>query len=154
MWARLANSRGFYATLPWMPGGKELWAALRVWDPIILTGVPYGGWAGVCYVGRVLASPLPRFPAHLFVSLSFSLLSHVRALFLSCALRFARRLVPSFHRHHQQRRRSGLGARESLDRKYTSSPASPAKSISMLVGTMRWKKFGDSGKREGGSTLR
>ena len=46
MWGRLGNARDFYATLPWMPRGRELWSALEIFGPIILTGVPYGEWAG------------------------------------------------------------------------------------------------------------
>jgi hypothetical protein len=45
MWARLASAPDFYATLPMMPGARELFDAVRHLDPIILTGLPRGNWA-------------------------------------------------------------------------------------------------------------
>ena len=44
-WARLATAPDFYATLPLMPGARDLFAAVRHLDPIILTGLPLGRWA-------------------------------------------------------------------------------------------------------------
>lgn len=45
-WQRLAKAPGgFYATLPLMPDAMELFEAVRHLDPIILTGLPRGGWA-------------------------------------------------------------------------------------------------------------
>ncbi len=45
MWARLAGAPDFYGTLPLMPDARELFAAVRHLDPIILTGLPRGNWA-------------------------------------------------------------------------------------------------------------
>jgi hypothetical protein len=42
MWSVINKSMTFFELLPWMPKGKELWNAIREYDPIILTGVPYG----------------------------------------------------------------------------------------------------------------
>lgn len=42
MWGVINKSKTFFETLPWMPKGKELWNAIREYDPIILTGIPYG----------------------------------------------------------------------------------------------------------------
>jgi hypothetical protein len=36
---------GFYTDLHFMPGGEEYWNAIRKYDPIVLTGIPYGNWA-------------------------------------------------------------------------------------------------------------
>ena len=36
---------GFFAKLDWMPGGPELWAAIRGLNPTVLSGVPRGDWA-------------------------------------------------------------------------------------------------------------
>lgn len=47
MWTTLASAPAFYASLPWMPNGKELWQALDVYKPAILTGVPNGAWASL-----------------------------------------------------------------------------------------------------------
>lgn len=44
-WAKLATTPDFYAELPLMPGARELFAAVRHLDPIILTGLPLGRWA-------------------------------------------------------------------------------------------------------------
>lgn len=45
MWPQLARAKEFYATLPWIADGPELWRYAAKHDPIILTGVPFGGWA-------------------------------------------------------------------------------------------------------------
>jgi hypothetical protein len=45
MWQRLARTRGFFEHLDWMPGGRTLWDATAHLAPVILTGVPHGGWA-------------------------------------------------------------------------------------------------------------
>lgn len=45
MWPRLAKTPRFYAELPWMPDGQQLWEYVRPHEPMILTGVPFGGWA-------------------------------------------------------------------------------------------------------------
>lgn len=47
LWSTLPKLDHFYSTLPWLEGGRELWSALRPFNPIILTGVPNGGneWA-------------------------------------------------------------------------------------------------------------
>ena len=46
MWPRLARTPGFYDTLSWTNGGKELWEALRPYKPTICSGLPLGTWAG------------------------------------------------------------------------------------------------------------
>jgi len=50
MWPRIASQKengGFFASLPWMPNGQRLWHTISglTPSPIILTGVPMGGWA-------------------------------------------------------------------------------------------------------------
>ena len=37
MYGRVKNDAGFWADLPWMPGGKELWAFIAPYKPHILT---------------------------------------------------------------------------------------------------------------------
>lgn len=45
MWSVLRKSHSFFESLPWMPEGKLLWEKIKKYDPIILTGCPYGGWS-------------------------------------------------------------------------------------------------------------
>lgn len=45
MWARIARTEGFYAELPWMPDGRQLWEFAAAFEPTILTGLPRGSWA-------------------------------------------------------------------------------------------------------------
>ena len=45
MWPRLAGARDFYANIPWMPDGLELWERVEPLDPVVLTGLPRGNWA-------------------------------------------------------------------------------------------------------------
>ena len=45
MWPILARSGHFYAELEWMPDGKELWASVKPFAPLVLTGLPRGRWA-------------------------------------------------------------------------------------------------------------
>lgn len=40
MWGTINKSKSFFENLPWMPKGKELWESIKIYDPIILTGVP------------------------------------------------------------------------------------------------------------------
>jgi hypothetical protein len=44
-WGALGKAPDFYATLPLMPDARELFGAVAHLHPIILTGVPRGGWA-------------------------------------------------------------------------------------------------------------
>jgi hypothetical protein len=44
-WQKLATAPDFYFSLPLMPDATELFEAVRHLDPIILTGLPLGGWA-------------------------------------------------------------------------------------------------------------
>jgi hypothetical protein len=44
-WARLARAPDFYFGLPLLDGATELFDAVKHLDPIILTGLPRGGWA-------------------------------------------------------------------------------------------------------------
>ena len=44
MWAKIRKTPNFYANLPWMPEGKALWDAIKIYNPVILTGCPKGGW--------------------------------------------------------------------------------------------------------------
>eukprot|EP01060_Flectonema_neradi_P012528 TRINITY_DN19326_c0_g1_i1.p1 TRINITY_DN19326_c0_g1~~TRINITY_DN19326_c0_g1_i1.p1 ORF type:complete len:215 (+),score=45.18 TRINITY_DN19326_c0_g1_i1:52-696(+) len=44
-WKTLENVSGFYQNLSWMKDGKELWNTIKVYQPIILTGLPRGTWA-------------------------------------------------------------------------------------------------------------
>ena len=45
MWAILARTPNFYASLGWMPDGQELWRAVSAYSPAVLTGLPMGQWA-------------------------------------------------------------------------------------------------------------
>lgn len=45
-WRQLARTGDFYARLPLMPDARELFDAVAHLDPIILTGLPLGNWAG------------------------------------------------------------------------------------------------------------
>ena len=40
LWGLINKSDDFFETLPWMPRGRELWEAIKEYDPIILTGIP------------------------------------------------------------------------------------------------------------------
>ncbi|HEX8527898.1 hypothetical protein [Allosphingosinicella sp.] len=44
-WAKLATAADFYFALPLLPDAMRLYEAVRHLDPIILTGLPRGGWA-------------------------------------------------------------------------------------------------------------
>lgn len=44
-WRRLASTPDFYFGLPLMPDAMQLFAAVDHLEPIILTGLPRGGWA-------------------------------------------------------------------------------------------------------------
>jgi hypothetical protein len=44
-WAALARTPDFYNSLPLMPDAQELVDGVRHLDPIVLTGLPRGGWA-------------------------------------------------------------------------------------------------------------
>jgi len=44
-WARLASAPDFYFSLPLLPDAMRLYEAVRHLDPVILTGMPRGGWA-------------------------------------------------------------------------------------------------------------
>ena len=44
-WAKLARTPDFYFGLPLLPGATELFDAVKHLDPVILTGLPQGGWA-------------------------------------------------------------------------------------------------------------
>lgn len=45
MWKKLAKEKDFYGDLSWMPDGKELWNFVLPYNPLILTGLPWGNWA-------------------------------------------------------------------------------------------------------------
>lgn len=42
MWGVINKSNTFFDALPWMPRGRQLWEAIKQYDPIILTGIPNG----------------------------------------------------------------------------------------------------------------
>jgi len=44
-WKRLAGAPEFFANLEPLPDARELFEAVRAYDPIILTGLPLGRWA-------------------------------------------------------------------------------------------------------------
>ena len=44
-WSKLASAPDFFGALPPMPDAMELYGAVRHLDPVILTGLPQGGWA-------------------------------------------------------------------------------------------------------------
>ena len=45
LWSNLTQIPNFYTNLPWMQDGRDFWETIRILEPIILTGVPYGSWA-------------------------------------------------------------------------------------------------------------
>lgn len=45
MWGTLRKTPGFYENLEWREEGRQLWDAIKKYNPIILTGCPRGGWA-------------------------------------------------------------------------------------------------------------
>lgn len=45
MWSALRKTPGFYENLEWRDEGRQLWNAIKKYNPIILTGCPSGGWA-------------------------------------------------------------------------------------------------------------
>ncbi len=45
LWQSLVRIPEFYARLPWMPDGKQLWHAIKDLCPAVLTGIPRGAWA-------------------------------------------------------------------------------------------------------------
>ena len=44
-WQRIANHPDYFFRLPLMPDARQLWDAVAHLHPVILTGVPHGGWA-------------------------------------------------------------------------------------------------------------
>jgi hypothetical protein len=44
-WQTIRNDLNFFGTLPLMPDALELYNAVKHLRPILLTGVPFGGWA-------------------------------------------------------------------------------------------------------------
>jgi hypothetical protein len=58
-WQQLARAPDFYATLPLMPGARDLFDAVRHLDPVILTGLPLGNWAAIQKV-RWAAQHFPK----------------------------------------------------------------------------------------------
>ncbi len=44
MWINLRKTPNFYENLPWMSKGKALWDVIKIYNPVILTGCPRGGW--------------------------------------------------------------------------------------------------------------
>ena len=44
-WAKLTKAPDFYFGLPLLPDAMELFEAVKHLDPIVLTGLPSGGWA-------------------------------------------------------------------------------------------------------------
>ncbi|GMH64616.1 hypothetical protein TL16_g04005 [Triparma laevis f. inornata] len=45
MWDAINNAPNFFASLDFLPDGKQLWDHIAPFSPNILTGVPQGGWA-------------------------------------------------------------------------------------------------------------
>lgn len=46
-WDHVENFNNFYRHLPLMPDAMDLYEAVKVYRPIILTGVPHGEWAEI-----------------------------------------------------------------------------------------------------------
>ena len=44
-WSRIAAHEDFFFNLPLMPDARDLWDAVAHLSPVILTGLPHGGWA-------------------------------------------------------------------------------------------------------------
>ena len=49
-WSRLAKAKNFYGDLPEMSDARLLFDAVKHLEPIILTGLPLGSWAGTSSV--------------------------------------------------------------------------------------------------------
>lgn len=47
MWRRVRETRDFFAELPLLPDALTLFHGVSVYRPVILTGVPRGGWAEI-----------------------------------------------------------------------------------------------------------
>lgn len=45
MWGVIRKTPGFYENLEWTEDGRQLWDAIKQYNPIILTGCPNGNWA-------------------------------------------------------------------------------------------------------------
>jgi 5'(3')-deoxyribonucleotidase len=45
MWSLIRKTPRFYENLEWTEEGRELWDAIKQYNPIILTGCPNGNWA-------------------------------------------------------------------------------------------------------------
>jgi len=62
MYATLGDNEEFWATLPWMPGGKELWAYIGQYEPDILTS-PMGPGSKTgkqIWINDNLTNPAPK----------------------------------------------------------------------------------------------
>jgi hypothetical protein len=62
MWPVLARTPGFYDRLNWMSDGRELWDAVKAFEPAVLTGLPMGKWAEPqkrSWCGRELGVEVP-----------------------------------------------------------------------------------------------
>lgn len=56
-WKRIRGDDEFFSNLELMPDAKELWNWCKPYNPIILTGVPYGNWAQpqkICWAKKML----------------------------------------------------------------------------------------------------
>ncbi|MBN1649340.1 MAG: hypothetical protein JW874_14985 [Spirochaetales bacterium] len=45
MWSKLASTKGFFSHLDWKEDSRELWYSLKIFNPVVLTGIPRGNWA-------------------------------------------------------------------------------------------------------------
>jgi hypothetical protein len=46
MWKTLSRPElDFYASLDFMPDGRDLWEFCKLYNPVVLTGIPMGKWA-------------------------------------------------------------------------------------------------------------
>tara|TARA_Y100000310_G_C20283089_1_gene623522 strand:+ start:82 stop:543 length:462 start_codon:yes stop_codon:yes gene_type:complete len=61
-WEAVCKDPKFFENLPWMEDGKDLWEAVKIFCPTILTGVPRMEWAAPqkrSWCARELGSEVP-----------------------------------------------------------------------------------------------
>lgn len=45
LWKKIYEYDNFFENLDWVEGSQELWNFVKQFNPVIITGVPLGGWA-------------------------------------------------------------------------------------------------------------
>ena len=52
-WALIKAKKDFWSTLPWMPGGRQLWSYISKFDPHILSAYVEESYDPNCIPGRL-----------------------------------------------------------------------------------------------------